>query len=61
EHMKTAIHADPSDKDGLYKGAKLLLENREFLKSISNAAYNHIREFLNWDRSVSEFEDYISK
>lgn len=61
EHMKTAIHCDPNDKDGLYKGVKILLSDRKLLKEISEAGYRHIREFLNWDNSVREFESFISK
>lgn len=60
EHMKTAIHADPNDKDGLYKGAKFLLDNPLKLKEISEAAYIHIREFMNWDNSIVHFEKFIS-
>ncbi|MEO8512969.1 MAG: glycosyltransferase family 4 protein, partial [Ignavibacteria bacterium] len=60
EHMKTAIHADPDDIDGLYKGAKYLLENPDMLKKISEAAYIHIREFMNWDKAIIHFEKYIS-
>ena len=61
EHMKNAIHTDPDDIDGLYKGAKLLIDNPELIKQLSEAAYVHIREFMNWDKSVIEFENYISK
>ncbi len=61
EHMQTAIHADPDDDDGLYKGAKLLIDNPELRKQISKAAYRHIREFMNWDKSIVEFENYISR
>ncbi len=60
EHMKTAIHADPSDPDGLYKGAKFLIDNPEMIKKISEAAYIHIREFMNWDMSIIHFEKFIS-
>jgi glycosyltransferase involved in cell wall biosynthesis len=61
EHMKTAVHADPSDKDGICKGVELLINNRELLVKISEAGYNHIRNFLNWEKSISKFEDYISR
>ena len=61
EHMKTAVHADPDDKEGLYKGAKFLLDNQGKLKEISEAAYMHIREFMNWDNSIIHFEKFISK
>lgn len=60
EHMKTAIHADPDDIDGLYKGAKYLIENPEKIKEISEAAYTHIRDFMNWDNSIIHFENFIS-
>lgn len=61
EHMKTAIHADPEDIDGLYKGTKFLLDNPGKLKEISEAAYIHIREFMNWDNSIIHFEKFISR
>ncbi len=61
EHMKTAVHADPNDKDGLYKGAKFLLDNPVKLREISEAAYVHIRDFMNWDNSIIHFEKFISK
>jgi glycosyltransferase involved in cell wall biosynthesis len=61
EHLKTAIHADPDDKDGLYKGVKYLLQNPEVLEKISIAGYEHIREFMNWDNSIVKFEKFISQ
>lgn len=60
EHMKTAIHVDPDDKDGLYKGVKFLLDDPEMIPKISEAAYHHIREFMNWDKSIIHFEKFIS-
>ncbi len=60
-HMVNAIHADPNDKDGLYKGVKYLLENPELVEKISAAAYHHIRDFMNWDNSEEHFEKFISK
>lgn len=57
----TAIHADPDDKDGLYKGAKYLIDNPGELKLISIAGYEHIREFMNWDNSIIKFEEFISR
>jgi glycosyltransferase involved in cell wall biosynthesis len=56
----TAVHADPDDKDGLYKGVKYLLDNPRELERISVAGYEHIREFMNWDKSIVKFEEYIS-
>ncbi len=61
EHMKTGIHADPNDPDGLYKGVKLLLENKELIPKISEAAFKHIRKFMDWDKSVNKFAEFISK
>ncbi len=60
-HMETAIHADPEDPDGLYKGTKFLLDHPDKLREISEAAYIHIREFMNWDKSIIHFEKFISK
>lgn len=60
-HKVNAIHADPEDQDGLYKGVKYLLENPGEIQKISKAAYHHIREFLNWDNSIEHFEKFISK
>jgi glycosyltransferase involved in cell wall biosynthesis len=57
----TAIHADPEDKDGLYKGVKYLLEKPQEIQKISEAAYRHIRGFLDWDKSIVHFENFISK
>lgn len=59
-HMVNAIHADPNDKDGLYKGVKYLLENDGEIERISKAAYTHIREYMNWDNSITHFEKFIS-
>ena len=61
DHMKTAIHADPADKDGLFKGAEFLINNPGKIKEISEAAYIHIREFMNWDKSIVHFEKFISR
>ncbi len=61
KHNVTAIHANPDDKDGLYKGVKYLLENSELISKISSAAYHQIRKLMNWDRSVEHFERFISK
>lgn len=60
-HMVNAIHTDPNDNDGLYKGVKFLLENQELIPKLSKAAYHHIREFMDWDKSVEHFEKFISK
>ncbi len=60
EHMVNAIHADPEDKDGLFKGAKYLIDNPEMIQKISEAAYSHIRKFMNWDNSIIHFEKFIS-
>lgn len=57
----TAILTDPSDKDGLYKGVKYLLETPGQIERISIAGYNHIRKFLDWDKSVVLFEKFISQ
>jgi glycosyltransferase involved in cell wall biosynthesis len=59
-HMVNAIHVDPNDKDGLYKGVKFLLENPDQIQKISYAAYHHIREFMDWDKSIEHFEKFIS-
>ncbi len=60
-HKVNAIHADPNDKDGLYKGVKYLLHNPQEIKKISSTAYNHIREFMDWNKSVDAFEKFISE
>lgn len=60
-HMVNAVHADPDDNDGLYKGVKILLENRELIPKLSEEAYKHIRDFMNWDNSIVKFEEYISR
>lgn len=59
ENNITAIHCDPTDKDGLYKGVKYLLETQGKIESISEAAYDHIREFMDWNKSVDRFEKFI--
>jgi glycosyltransferase involved in cell wall biosynthesis len=61
KHGVTAIHTNPDDKDGLYKGVKYLLEHSKLISKISSAAYHQIRELMNWDRSVEHFERFISK
>ena len=58
---KTAVLADPEDKDGLYKGVKYLLENPAEIRKISEEAYRCIRDFMNWDTSTDHFEKFISK
>lgn len=60
-HMVNAIHADPNDIEGLYKGAKYLLDNPAEIPKISKAAFTHIREFMDWDKSIIHFEKFISK
>jgi glycosyltransferase involved in cell wall biosynthesis len=57
---ETAILTDPNDKDSLYNGVKYLLENEGEIERISENAYKHIREFLNWDKAVIHFEKFIS-
>jgi len=59
-HMETAIHVEPNDVDGLFKGVCYLLENQNEMKRISENAYNNIRRKLNWDESVKKFIKSIS-
>ncbi len=58
-HNETAILTDPEDKDGLYKGVKYLLDTTGELERISIGGYNHIREFMVWDRAVDAFEKLL--
>lgn len=58
---QTAILTDPSDRDGLYKGVEYLLETPGEIERLSIAGYNHIRKFLDWDKSVVLFEKFISQ
>lgn len=55
----TAVHCDPDDADGLFKGVCSLLGNRDKLKSISESAAVEIRKILDWDNSVNAFEKII--
>ncbi|MBM4158490.1 MAG: glycosyltransferase family 4 protein [Ignavibacteria bacterium] len=56
---ETAIWADPSDPDGLFKGVSLLLESDTMLKRISLAGYNYVRKILDLDSSTKRFEKVL--
>lgn len=58
-HNKNAIHCNPENIDGLYKGVCSLIEDRDKLKRISFAASEDIKKILNWDNSVNRFEEII--
>lgn len=53
---ESAILTDPGKPDELYEGVKYLLENPGEMERISFAGYERVKEILNWDRSVDEFE-----
>ncbi|MBN1633698.1 MAG: glycosyltransferase family 4 protein [Ignavibacteria bacterium] len=58
---ETAIFADPSDKDGLYKGVEKLIANPELLKKISINGFEYVRKKLNWEKSLDLFENFLLK
>ena len=57
--MESAILTESRDADCMYKKVKYLLDNEDELKRISENGYKKVREFFNWDKSVSEFEKVL--
>lgn len=55
----TAIHCNPDDTDGLYKGVCNLLEDRDKLYTISENASAEIRKILVREKSYKAFEKII--
>jgi glycosyltransferase involved in cell wall biosynthesis len=58
-HLETAILANPENPTELLEGVCYLLDNPDELKRISINGYNRVREVLNWDNIINEFEELI--
>ncbi|MCX7832908.1 MAG: glycosyltransferase family 4 protein [Ignavibacteria bacterium] len=61
EHMKTAYIVNNLDPNEFIKGIELLINNKNLRESIAENAYYSIRKILDWDISISKFEDYLKK
>jgi len=60
KHMETAIHAEPGNIDELFNGVCHLLNDEKEILRISENAYRYVRQKLDWNESVTQFEDCIS-
>lgn len=60
EDKRSAMIVSPEHPAEMIEAAGYLLNNRDELKRISIEAGKHIRSVLDWERSVSKFENLIS-
>ena len=60
-HMQSAIHVQPGNIDEMFNAASYLIDNPKEIVRISENAYHNIRNVLNWDRAVEEFEKFLIK
>jgi len=56
---ETALLCEAGDKEKLFFNIRKLIKDEKYLRQISLAGYEHVKEKLNWNKSYKEFEKII--
>lgn len=59
EHMKTAYIIDNFEVAEYLKGLELFINDKSLREKIAENAYHSIRKKLDWNITISKFEDYL--